>query len=134
MPQELFTLVRSDNRDVERAQLNKILNRLAERPAGVQGASAYEVAVANGFVGTEAQWLASLAGPQGPQGTAGVSFTHTQSTPSSTWTINHNLGYRPVVELLTTGGERFDADVTHVSVNQTVVTLNFPLAGSARFV
>jgi len=30
-------------------------------PAGVQGASAYQLAVANGFVGTEAQWLASLA-------------------------------------------------------------------------
>lgn len=43
-------------------------------PAGVAGAdgdSAYEVAVANGFVGTEAQWLASLVGPQGPQGVKG---------------------------------------------------------------
>ncbi len=29
---------------------------------GIDGASAYEVAVANGFVGTEAQWLASLKG------------------------------------------------------------------------
>jgi hypothetical protein len=37
----------------------------------IQGDSAYEVAVANGFVGTEAQWLASLIGPQGPQGPEG---------------------------------------------------------------
>lgn len=44
------------------------------------GASAYDVAVANGFVGTEAAWLASLIGspgadgtpgPQGPQGIQG---------------------------------------------------------------
>lgn len=32
---------------------------------GAAGLSAYEVAVANGFVGTEAEWLASLVGPAG---------------------------------------------------------------------
>lgn len=41
-------------------------------PAGADGSSAYQVAVANGFVGTEAQWLASLVGPQGEQGEQGV--------------------------------------------------------------
>lgn len=40
-------------------------------PKGDPGESAYEVAVANGFVGTEADWLASLVGPQGPQGEQG---------------------------------------------------------------
>lgn len=40
---------------------------------GVQGLSAYQVALANGFVGTQAQWLASLIGPQGTQGPAGPS-------------------------------------------------------------
>jgi hypothetical protein len=35
---------------------------------GPQGDSAYEVAVAEGFVGTEAEWLASLEGPEGDQG------------------------------------------------------------------
>lgn len=39
---------------------------------GADGDSAYEVAVAEGFVGTEADWLASLVGPQGPQGPAGA--------------------------------------------------------------
>jgi hypothetical protein len=38
---------------------------------GATGDSAYEVAVANGFVGNEAAWLASLVGPQGPQGEDG---------------------------------------------------------------
>lgn len=46
---------------------------------GPRGNSAYEVAVANGFSGTEAEWLASLhgapgaAGADGPQGPAGPS-------------------------------------------------------------
>lgn len=39
---------------------------------GADGASAYEVAVDNGFVGTEAEWLASLVGPEGPQGEPGT--------------------------------------------------------------
>lgn len=39
---------------------------------GLDGDSAYEIAVANGFVGTEAQWLASLVGPEGPEGPQGI--------------------------------------------------------------
>jgi hypothetical protein len=47
-------------------------------PAGPQGTvgnsglSAYQVAVSNGYTGTEAQWLASLVGATGPQGNAGT--------------------------------------------------------------
>jgi hypothetical protein len=37
-------------------------------PQGPAGASAYEVALANGFVGTEQEWLDSLVGPQGEPG------------------------------------------------------------------
>lgn len=47
----------------------------AAGPAGADGddgLSAYQVAVAGGFVGTEAQWLASLVGATGPQGIQGV--------------------------------------------------------------
>jgi len=40
-------------------------------PKGDPGLSAYEVALANGFVGTEEEWLASLVGPQGEPGSGG---------------------------------------------------------------
>ncbi len=39
---------------------------------GVDGKSAYEIAVANGFEGTEAEWLASLKGETGAAGAAGA--------------------------------------------------------------
>lgn len=39
---------------------------------GPKGESAYELAVANGFVGTEAEWLASLNGDTGATGAAGT--------------------------------------------------------------
>ena len=39
---------------------------------GAPGADAYALAVAQGFVGDEAAWLASLVGPAGPAGPAGA--------------------------------------------------------------
>lgn len=41
---------------------------------GDDGDSAYEVAVRDGFVGTEVQWLASLKGDQGEQGVPALAF------------------------------------------------------------
>jgi hypothetical protein len=40
--------------------------------SGIVGASAYEIAVQEGFVGTEAEWLLSLQGPTGPAGQDGA--------------------------------------------------------------
>ncbi|WP_316819690.1 hypothetical protein [Pedobacter gandavensis] len=40
--------------------------------SGKQGASTYEIAVKNGFIGSEAIWLASLKGATGPAGAAGT--------------------------------------------------------------
>jgi hypothetical protein len=39
---------------------------------GTNGRSAYEIAVLNGFVGTETQWLLSLVGATGPSGASGT--------------------------------------------------------------
>lgn len=44
---------------------------------GLRGASAYEVAVANGFEGDEVAWLASLVGTGGPGGSGPTEHTET---------------------------------------------------------
>lgn len=49
----------------------RVLVRAAAAPGG-PGFSAYEVAVANGFIGNEAAWLASLQGPPGQDGISGA--------------------------------------------------------------
>jgi hypothetical protein len=41
-------------------------------PAGPEGLSAYEVAVTNGYAGTEAEWLESLNGADGKDGAQGA--------------------------------------------------------------
>lgn len=61
-----------------------------------------------------------------------VSYMHTQSTPSSTWIINHNLGFKPAVELFDSGSQEIDADIVHVSDNQVVVSLTKAITGFAR--
>lgn len=45
---------------------------------GADGKSAYEVAVDNGFVGTESEWLASLNGADGADGQDGADATDAQ--------------------------------------------------------
>jgi hypothetical protein len=75
---------------------------------------------------------ALTAGPQGPAG--GAAYQFEQVAPATVWTINHNLGYRPSVELLDAGSQEIDGEVAHPSVNQTVVTLNPASAGLARLI
>lgn len=73
-----------------------------------------------------------IPGIQGPAG--GAAFIFTQPTPSTTWIINHNLGFRPTVELLDSGGQEIDAEVSHPTINQTIATLSPATAGSARLI
>lgn len=47
---------------------------------GATGESAYEAAVVNGFVGTEAEWLASLKGQKGDKGDPGADADLTEIT------------------------------------------------------
>ena len=73
-------------------------------------------------------------GPQGPPGAAAYAYVHSQSSPSTTWTINHNLGYIPCVELFDSGSQEIEATVTHPSINQAVILLTVPSAGFARLI
>ena len=50
----------------------------------VNGASAYQTARANGYSGTEVQWLATLVGPVGPQGPPGITNAHQSVVTIST--------------------------------------------------
>lgn len=97
---------------------------------GPVGLSAYEVAVMDGFVGTEEQWLDSLVGPQG---TSGGSYHHVQNSTSNTWVIVHNLGYEPGgVQVFDSGGTQVIGDVTHDSANQLTVTFSSAFSGVAN--
>ena len=74
----------------------------------------------------------SYRGIPGVPGLSGAGYVHEQSVAASTWTINHNLGFRPSAELFTTGGSEFEAEVINTTINQTIVYLLTARAGSAR--
>ena len=57
----------------------------------VSGMSAYEVAVANGFIGTEAAWLASLKGDRGSKGEQGEPG-ETGASAYELWLTEGNTG------------------------------------------
>lgn len=96
---------------------------------GERGLSAYEIAVDNGFVGDEQDWLDSLVGPPGAAGGAGSALVHQQSSPSASWSIAHTFGRLPLVDLYI-DGQQVEADV---AATDTTVSVTFPAptAGTA---
>lgn len=54
-------------------------------------------------------------------------YTHNQVSPSSTWTITHNLGKYPSVTVVNSAGDRVFGSERHDSVNQ--LTLTFETGG-----
>lgn len=80
--------------------------------------------------------LQGQPGERGPPGSAGGSrYTHTQGSAASTWTVNHNMGVRPAaVAVLSPGGVEVEATVTHISLNQLIITFAAPYAGTAEII
>jgi hypothetical protein len=76
-------------------------------------------------------------GPQGPSGvfTPGdVAYTHTQAVASSTWTINHNLGFNPTAVVLDSAGTNCEGSFSYPTVNQMVITFNSAFTGVAYII
>jgi hypothetical protein len=61
-------------------------------------------------------------------------FTFTQASPALIWTINHNLGYNPLITVLRDGVTPVEALVSHISTNQTRINFLTPTRGTARLV
>lgn len=57
-----------------------------------------------------------------------------QINPSQNWSITHNLGYYPSVELFNQYWNEIDGNVVHVNKNFLRVELTAPISGHARLV
>jgi hypothetical protein len=96
--------------------------------SGATGLSAYEIAVLNGFVGTESQWLASLDGANGTNGTSvlywlGTSDFSSKITDVGTWEDFFASYTLAANELLTNGDE-----IRIEMVLRTILDLTSPTA------
>lgn len=75
-------------------------------------------------------------GPEGPEGPAGPStgdlaYRHQQLSPSSVWTINHNLGKRPSVDSFDSSYDEIWGDEAHVDDNTMTITFSAATGGEA---
>jgi hypothetical protein len=76
-------------------------------------------------------------GPQGPAGAftpSDIAYTHTQAIASSTWTINHNLGFNPTAVVLDSAGTNCEGSFSYPTVNQMVITFNSAFTGIAYII
>lgn len=108
----------------EPQEVTVLANR--EMYKGDTGASAYEVAVANGFKGTETEWLNSLKATD-------VHYTHNQETASAKWVVKHNLGKNPAVTIVDSAGTEVIGDVVHNDINTVTISFTAAFSGKAYF-
>ena len=87
----------------------------------------------------------TASGPQGPAGPTGATgaagdsgpnttVVHDQSSASATWTITHNQGRYPSVDIIDSAGNHVIGDIKHNSINQLVATFDNAFAGKAIIV
>ena len=87
------------------------------------------------------QGVQGPTGPTGPTGPGGVavgdvpalvSYTHTQSAASATWTITHNLNFRPSVNVFDSAGTMVEGAVTHTNENTLTIVFSATISGTAH--
>lgn len=88
------------------------------------GQSAYELAVAAGFVGTVSEWLTSLHGVDAPI------LSYPQTAPAATWIFTNPTGGNCAVTVFVDGSQVY-ADVT---VTPTNITVSFATPQSGHVV
>lgn len=100
------------------------IEKIPAGPAGTDGLSAYEIAVVNGYEGTEQEWLKSLKGEPGENGADGE-----KGEPGE----KGDNGETPVIRIgtVTTGAPGTKAVVTN-SGTETEVILNFTIPRGDR--
>ena len=102
----------------------------ADGATGPGGLSAYEIALQEGFVGTEQEWLDSLVGPEGPQGPVGTDLTYlTSFTVADDVLVQHNLGKLPAVSIIDSAGDEVVGTVEYIDNAQLRVRFNAPFSG-----
>lgn len=62
---------------------------------------------------------------------AGATFTWTQTAPSATWNVIHNLASYPAVTVVDTGDTEVIPDLHYIDQNSLVLSFGSPTSGKA---
>jgi hypothetical protein len=60
-----------------------------------------------------------------------LSFVHEQTNPSNTWVVNHNLGKKPSVTIVTTTDTTVIGEITYNNENKLTINLSSANSGKA---
>lgn len=63
--------------------------------------------------------------------TARVSYEHIQGSVSNSWTINHNLGFKPNVTVVDSAGTIYEGEIAYTNTNSLTVTFSSAFSGTA---
>jgi hypothetical protein len=72
-----------------------------------------------------------IPGPEGPAGAGGGSFVYSQGSPSSFWTIHHNLGKYPSVSVFDSANDSVEGLVAYVDVDTVTISFSAAFSGTA---
>lgn len=130
-------LIRVDGQEFILVEENvvEILESSEQGPAGPSGKSAYQIAVDNGFVGTEEEWLVALGNGGTPSWDAIINkpplSVQQDFTNTNVIVIPHNMRKKPAVAVFDTGGNQwFPKSITHTDLNNTTVTFDSTFSGT----
>ena len=120
---------------------------------GVQGTQGLGTQGTQGSVGTATQGTQGTIGVQGTSGIAGaaldntddltegttnkyftvarVSYDHMQGAASSSWSITHNLGFKPNVTVIDSAGNIVEGEIAYTNSNSLTVSFQSAFSGNA---
>ena len=124
--------------------------RGAQGTQGVQGTQGLGVQGTQGATGTGTQGTQGTAGLQGISGAAvdntddvpegltnkyftvgRVSYEHMQGAASNSWTITHNLGFKPNVTVIDSAGNIVEGEIAYTNTNSLTVSFQSAFSGTA---
>lgn len=129
-----------------------------EGEPGATGLSAYQIAILNGFVGTEEEWLESLvpdldvpisatnleaitgqdvnkfitpASLKYVTDSLPVAYIHDQGIPSTLWTVTHNLNRYVLIQVINSAKEEVEGVYEQPSMQTAILKFNGAFSGTA---
>ena len=127
--------------------------RGAQGTQGVQGTQGIGTQGTQGTTGTGTQGVQGTAGVQGATGIGGaavdntddvpegalnkyftverVSYEHMQGSASNSWTITHNLGFKPNVTVIDSAGNIVEGEIAYTNTNSLTVSFQSAFSGTA---
>lgn len=96
--------------------LPEITNIGSEGPQGLQGVQGI----------TGAQGIQGISGAERP-----IAYTHDQGVSSSTWSIVHNLNFKPNVTIIDSAGSIVEGELEYLDNNSLVLTFAYAFSGNA---